>query len=777
MNIMNISSEKYKKFLRILFYLTLISPLVVDRRLFFPYVTGMALYFRLIVEALFVLWLIFIFLYPKYRPKFMEKRSDSFASCPTAKSARRKFSFLNVSILIYLLALATATYFSSNPYLSFWGDAERIMGLFGILHFFALFFVGTSIFREKKEWRRLLIAFCAASLVVCLYGILQRLGLTSIKPGASRILATMGNAGILAAYLIFGLFFSAYLALTERKNNNWCWIFASSALIHLIAVIMTGTRGAYLGVAAGFLFGGAIMLWQNSAAVAGASAYKNKKLRNCVVVAAIALVLVYGGLFLCRNQNWVKNNLYLTRLTSFSLKDVTVKTRFMSWRWGLSGFRDKPLIGYGLEQFAIPYNKYFQAEYYNYAAGDTYFDRAHNIVVELLATAGIIGLTSYLLLLLAIFCSVYKAYKKDKNYLYFAAFSGLLIAYFIQNLLIFDLLPAMLGFMVLLIVVNNNYQEILHKTEIQSEKVFTNLKKGLAVPFALILFIGLGYSYNNYIIKPYKALKDDVAGQVYLPYEYEKGMENLKRSVSYNTPLDLDLRSAAANTIFNYYRDNKVDAKNIKNDLDYAISLYKENLTYLPDDLYYNYKIAEIMDFRFAVDLDKSIIQEAKQYIGKAVALSPGRVETYYIQAENDLMNGNIEEAIVADEKAVNLNDKLGQSYWELAKVCYEAAKYDEAKANLVKAIDLGYRIQEKTLISLKSLFNLEQSVNNEIEFLELIVKNGTDNYLIYSTLANRYYEAGNKEKAIKYAKKSAEINPEVKDKVEKFIKTVNSKQ
>lgn len=739
------SETKYKKFLQILFYLTLISPLIVDRRLFYPYVTGMALYFRLIVELLFVFWLIFIFLYPKYRPKF---------------------NLLIGSVFIYLLALAAAAVFSSNPYLSFWGDAERMLGLFGILHYFALFLIGSSLFREKKEWRAMLIAFTAASLAVCFYGILQRFGLTSIKPGASRILATMGNAGILAAYLIFGLFFSAYLALTEQKIN-WRWIFGASAAVHLIAVIMTGTRGAYLGVMAGFLFAGAIIIYNLKA---------NKKIIKSAIIAAIALALIYGGLFLSRHQDWVKNSLYLNRLTAFSLSDVTVKTRFMSWRWGLAGWRDKPLLGYGLEQFAVPYNKYFQAEYYNYAAGDTYFDRAHNIVVELLATTGIVGLLAYLMLLSAIFYSIYKAHKNNKDYLFFAAFGGLLIAYFIQNLLIFDLLPALLGFMVLLIVVNNNYQETSHKTESRNEKVFVNLKKGLAVPLALILFIGLGYSYNNYIIKPYKALKDDVAGQVYLPYEYEKGMEFLKRSVSYNTPLDLDLRAAAANTIFNYYRDNQVDPRNIKNDIDFAISLYKENLKFLPDDAYYNYKAGEIMDYRFVIDLDGKILPEAKKYIDKAISLSPNRAEIYYILAENLLMSGKLEEAVAADEKAVELNDKFGQSYWELAKVCYEAAKYNEAKTNLVKAIDLGYRIQEETLVGLRGLFNLEQSIDNEIEFLELIIKNGTKNYLFYSTLANKYYEIGDKEKAIEYAKKSAEINPEVKSKVEKFIENVNNK-
>lgn len=732
---------KYKKILQILFFLTLISPLIVDRRLFFPYDTGMALYFRLIVELLFVLWLVFIFLYPQYRPKF---------------------NLLISSAVAYLLALTAATVFSSNPYLSFWGDAERMLGLFGILHFFALFLIGTSLFREKKEWRWLLIVFTAASLVVCFYGILQRFGLTSIKPGASRILATVGNAGILAAYLIFGLFFSAYLALTEEKKNLK-WIFGASAAVHLIAVIMTGTRGAYLGVAAGFLFASAIIVYNLKA---------NKKIIKSAAIAAIALILIYGGLFLSRNQNWVKNNLYLNRLTAFSLSDVTVKTRLMSWRWGLAGFSDRPVLGYGLEQFAIPYNKYFQAEYYNYAAGDTYFDRAHNIAVELLATTGIVGLASYFLLLAAAFYCLIKIYKNKSDYVFTAVFGGLIIAYFIQNLLIFDLLPALLGFMALLAVVNNNYSngsgnEIIAKA---------GVKKELLAPIALILLFCLVYSLNNLIYKPYKALKDDVAGQVYLPYEYDKGMEFLKHSVSYNIPLDLDLRAAAANTIFNYYRDNQVDQKNIKNDIDFAINLYKENLKYLPDDAYYNYKTGEIMDYRFVIDLDEKILPEAKKYIDKAISLSPGRAEIYYILAENLLMSGKLEEAIAADEKAVELNDKFGQSYWELAKVYHEAAKYDEAKENLIKAIDLGYRIQEETLVGLRGLFNLEQSIDNEIEFLELIIKNGTKNYLFYSTLANKYYEIGDKEKAIYYAEKSAEINPEVKSKVEKFIENVNNK-
>lgn len=729
----------FKRILQVLFFLTLISPLVIDRRLFFPYVTGSALYFRLIVEALFLLWLIFVLIYPKFRPKL---------------------NILIGSIGIYLLALIAATVFSPNPYLSFWGDAERMMGLFSTLHFFALFLIGTTLFKDKKELRLLITVFVGVSLIVCLYGILQRLGFTSIKPGSSRILATMGNAGVLAAYLIFGLFLSIYLALTDSKNILKI-IFGSATLIHLIAVILSGTRGAYLGVITGFLVAISIIIYK---------AKEKKKLRQGMIIAIILLAVLYGFLFISKNQEWVKNNYYLSRLTSFSLSDVTVKTRLMSWQWGLKGFYDKPILGYGFENFAIPYNKNFQAEYYNYSPTKPYFDRAHNIVVELLATTGIIGFISYLLILVAVFYCLIRVYKDKQDYIYLSVISGLVVAYFVQNLLIFDMLPAMLGFMVLLIFINNNYQD----DEEADDKIKPGLNKRLIFPIALILLFILFQSYSKLIIKPYKAMKDDVIGQMLMPYDYNSAIKYLKDSVSYNTVFDLDLRSAAANTIFNYYRDNDVEGENKKDDIDFAINLYKDNLKYLPDDTYYNYKIAEILNYNYSLDLDEKIILQARKHIDKAISTSPNRVRNYYLLSENLLMAGQLDKAEEAVKKAVSLNDKFGESYWELAKVCYTLNKYDEAKYNLIKTVDLGYRLQEQTILGLMSLFNVKENLKNEIEFLELVIKNGTDNYLYYSTLANRYYETGNKEKAIKYAQEAVKLNPNIKEDVDKFIKKIN---
>ena len=727
----------YKNLLQVLFFSAFVSPLVVNNNLFFPYVTGSALFFRLVVETLFSLWLIFILIYPRHRP-------------------RR--SLLIGAVGVYIVALTAATVFSANPFASFWGDTERMMGLFGILHFFTLFFIGTSLFRGKKELYKVLYVYLAVSLVISVYGILQRFGLTGIKPNEIRIVAMLGNAAVLSAYLIFGLFWSIYLAL--KNSNIYLKVaLAATALTHLIAIYFAGTRGAYLGIMAGLLAAGLIISFK----------YKqNKKIKATVIFVLATLCLVYGTLFIFQEKISAKNHYYLYRLTHFSLADSTAQTRLMSWQSGLKGFLDKPLLGYGLENFAIPFNKYFQAKYYDLAPTQPYFDRAHNVIIELLATTGLVGLASYLLVFAAIIYSLIKTYKRDNDYIYLGVFGGLVIAYFVQNLLFFDMLPAMIGFMVLLIFINNN-----HGTD---ENKITEEKRGLRVEYivliAVLLLSGLYYSYKNLIYVPYQALKHNVLGQIYYPSDHDKGLSELKKSVSYQTPFDLDLRSSAANTIFNYYISQSVPGP--KSEIDFAAELYRENLKYLPRDTYYNYKIGEILNYRFALDLDENVNKEARKYLEKAINTSPKRAKIYYLLAENYLMGGELEKAVETDEFAVSLNDKFGESYWELAKVYYILQNFDKAKENLAKTVEHSYRISEDSMLKFAPLYNLESSTDNEIIFYELVIKNGTKNYIFYTTLANRYFELKNKEKAIYYAQGALKLNPEIKDQVEGFIKKAN---
>ena len=781
-----------------------------------------------------------------------------------------------IAFVIYLLALTASTIFGQTPYLSFWGDAERMMGLFGMLHFFVLFLIGTSLFNpylnplpskgggnREGDLMLLLKIFVAITSVVALHGIFQHFGFTGIKPGQDRIVATVGNAGVLAGYLIFGLFFSLFLALMSYKSSptlpkgrepfppfkggrgdfwrGWGgffplgFIYLVATALHLYAIFLTGTRGAYLGVAAGFLFA---FIVRPAADIVRALSARDRVPEELAakgkgnfgsgdkgterlgvgdlpstkgnfgsgtkkLLAAFALIVLFAVFVLiASNTGWIKTDGSLYRLTHFSLADSTIQTRFLSWKAGLEGFLERPILGWGFENFATAYNKNFDPVYYNFVKTDEYFDRAHNIIVELLATAGILGLLSYLLLLAAVVYCIVKALRRggeSRDFICLSIFLGLLIAYFIQNLFIFDLLPTMLGFVTFLIAVNSfasvvipseseesprpakagRGNEVPHTREIlRPQAAGPRMTRArirpvfLAIPAAALIF-GLIYFYANFVVRPFQSLKDNVFGQVFIEADYASGMKYLKRSVSRDTYLDLDIRSAAANTIYNYYKDRGIESENKKPDIDFAVSLYKKDLEILPNDNYYNYKISEILNFRFAIDFDQNFNEEANNYAKKAIGLAPGRANSRHILTENFLLVSKFDEAISAAKEAVALNDRYGSSYWELTKAYYTKGDFIQAKENLVKTINFGHSVSDQNMERFASLFDPAKSSQNQIEYFELIVKNGTTNYMYDSTLAALYYEIGNKEEAISHAKRAAELNPAVKDKIGRFIKKV----
>src|SRR3989338_8185774 len=103
-------------------------PLYVSKSLFFPYITGKAFAFRIIVEIILAAWVVLAFAYPEYRPK----KTPIFWA-----------------ILAFVGVVATATFLGVNPMKSFWSNFERMEGLVTYLHLFAYFLVISNVFKKQ----------------------------------------------------------------------------------------------------------------------------------------------------------------------------------------------------------------------------------------------------------------------------------------------------------------------------------------------------------------------------------------------------------------------------------------------------------------------------------------------------------------------------------------------------------------------------------------------------------------------------------------------------
>ena len=167
------------------------------------------------------------------------------------------------------------------------------------------------------------------------------------------------------------------------------------------------------------------------------------------MIIAILIVLGAAG-YAVRNAAWV-NNLPEGRLLQISTSDTTAQTRFWVWGEAWKGFQERPILGWGPENFTAVYDKFFNPNFYTPGVQtETWFDRAHSVFFDYLAETGILGLLAYLAIFVAFYVEFFKSRKKAQGDTNVHGVSrdierGLMLAlpaaYLIQGAAIFDVLP------------------------------------------------------------------------------------------------------------------------------------------------------------------------------------------------------------------------------------------------------------------------------------------------------------------------------------------------
>jgi O-antigen ligase/tetratricopeptide (TPR) repeat protein len=335
-----------------------------------------------------------------------------------------------------VLIIAIADALGVNPFKSFWSNFERMDGWVTLIHLLMLLTVAISVLTTEKLWRRFWQTSIAVSVFVAVYGFLQIAGALTLGQGSgggweARIDATFGNPIYLAVYMLFHIFMAALLWVQMWKERRFgerlplsLWYGCAIAL-DTLALLFTGTRGTTLG-----LIGGAGLALVLYAFTPDAS----KTIRRATVAVIACLVVLSGILWVARDTTAVKSVGFLSRLASISLTDDTVHARFLNMGIAWHGVLERPILGWGQENYAIVFDKYYDPQMY---AQEPWFDRVHNIVFDWLVAGGFLGLLSYL----SIFgVALYELWKKASKFSYAekSILTGLFAGYFLHNLTVFD---------------------------------------------------------------------------------------------------------------------------------------------------------------------------------------------------------------------------------------------------------------------------------------------------------------------------------------------------
>ncbi|MCD6471383.1 hypothetical protein J7K86_02555 [bacterium] len=198
-------SRKTEKFLKEIIrwgsYLILFLPLAITRSTLYPFIFGKIIFFRILVETIFVPWIFLVIYNPKYRIKWKNPL------------------ILTLTIFVSVLFLTMLT--GVDIQRSFWSTQERMTGVLTLFHFWLWFIILSTTFKKWQDWEKFIWASLICSFLVGSYGLGQKLGWKFLVENIGvRLSSTLGNPIFLGVYIMMNIFFIGLLLTKEKKQNK-----------------------------------------------------------------------------------------------------------------------------------------------------------------------------------------------------------------------------------------------------------------------------------------------------------------------------------------------------------------------------------------------------------------------------------------------------------------------------------------------------------------------------------------------------------------------------
>ncbi len=312
--------------------------------------------------------------------------------------------------LIFICGLGITIFFSSNPAQSFFGSYDRQAGYLSYIFYFLWFLlvaynIGTIDNRISRldtrdtleqKIKRLISVAVLSSFFVSLYGILQILGLDFLvwpeDPFLTRrTISTFGQPNFLASWLLMLIPLSVYLVYKNKKNIIK-FFYVLVLLSQLACLFFTSSRGGLIAFALSFIL---LIIYL---------VFFIKLKKPYKLLAGLGMLALIGiGLL-------AVNFIVPGRLgTLFDFQSGSMAARVNFYAAASDSIIKKPIFGYGLENSADVFIKYYLPEWGILGDIGASTDKAHNLVLDILLASGFFGL----LLFTALYYSFFRLAHKN----------------------------------------------------------------------------------------------------------------------------------------------------------------------------------------------------------------------------------------------------------------------------------------------------------------------------------------------------------------------------
>jgi O-antigen ligase/tetratricopeptide (TPR) repeat protein len=705
-------------------YLALLTPLVTSQNFFYPYVVPKTIFFRILVDIILIAYILLVTVNRSYKPRM---------------------NWLSWSVLGFVVVSFVAAIFGEDFIKSFWSSFERMTGLLTFLHLFAFFLILTSVFRERKHWEKIMT-------ISILIGMVLTLQVFTSNDPTTRGGGSLGNTSFMSAYILFNIFFAIILFFIKKGIGK---VFYGVTLVTMLFLLLNPpeqpTQGA-IGAFVGGIFLFTLLYFLFRTILSG-----KKQVKRIIVFSVLALFLV--GVAFTQTGFFKEKISEISQSSSWEAREVV-------WTMAYEIWQERPWLGWGEDNFTIAFTKYYEPSLP--LTNDIWYDRAHNIVFDVLVSSGIIGLLSYLGIFIASAVGLLKLcfrLSDKRNIILPLGAISLLAVYFAQNIWVFDMVSSYMMFFLTLSFVyfltQSNAGERLPEAsgEAKSQSVFA--------PGLLIVVVLISIYWGN--------IKPALASHYILEARYmslEKSINTFEKAIG-TSPVALYEGAEQFTTYLSeFVFTEDVDKSILLLGFDKAEVAMKKAIEASPNNFRSRLMLGKMYNSFYNVNNDQQLLILAKETLEHAKDLSPENQQVYWELSQNELYGGNKEKSIEYMQKAIDLEPGYHMSYWYMGLIYRVMGDNELAWENMKAARGRGFN-WNLYLNDIVKVISVNQALGNYEELIplyETALNFDSKNAKLFGGLAVSYANLGYFQKASEMASMAVELDPTLEENLKEII-------
>ncbi len=719
-------SYAFKKIFPWLLCAVFVLPLVITPGIMFPWHLGKTVLFQIIIDLICGLIILAGFSYNYKNSNWLDK-----------------------TIFAFTILLVLSSCWGVNFSQSWWGNQSRADGVLVWVHMVVFYGLLKELFKNDGEIKRVLVLSSVVATLVALTGVFQtHLPLAWQSNVGERLSGIIGNPAFLASYLVVSVGISTVAFLFVK--TRWRWLLLGNSIFLAVVTVLTGTRGAWLGLFMGLVVASIVFLKRVF--------FRGKKVLWLMGgVGAVTAVLVGVASYTGMWKNFI------------TTRSSTVETRLMAWQIAWDGIRERPW-GWGMGNYGVVFDKHYNPEFLKHSLAETVWDKPHNGVLEMAVGAGIAGALLYVLIFVV---AIYHVLTKDEKQvvgqatefnhtdaLMRAVIVGVTVAYFVQKIFLFDTTNSLIVWYAWLAFISVKYGNSLLSPALLTKQRSWILKL-VAIGFLLLV----GYKVHYLLLQ--QSFFTRISDESLRP-KFWQGPAQV--AIDTNATYGAETSIFLAQKLVYFYNHGFINrAEDIQPVAEkIALSLHAYGVKY-PHDL--TFALWEGQIYLVLGDkVDKAYFSVAEQAMMRAISIAPRKQEVRFVLGRIYLAQQKWQEAILAHQAAVAIDTNVPLSHWYLALSFASAEKNKQATDEIEQAILLGQKLSLDQQLYLVDLYATQKNYPKILQIYENLKNQDPQNSTWYVKLAATYAAAGDKKQALAMIAEVLKIDPTAQKEAQAFI-------